>query len=185
MIEAAVAAVTAGNVIGLPTDTVYGLGADPLNEEAVAKLFNLKGRPANKPVGVLVSTPEQACQLGKLEGRALELAEEHWPGALTLVVRQKAAFPDRVGDSKSGTIGVRVPDHEAALAILEATGPLAVTSANRTDGPESNSDAEAREMFGDGVSLYVEGTSSRGAASTVVDAATGDLRVIRMGPVTL
>ena len=183
MIEEALAAILEGQVVGLPTDTVYGIGADPFNVEAVARLFALKGRPEHKPVGLLVATVEQAAEIGRMSGEAASLAERHWPGALTLVVTPKVVMADWVGDRQRRTIGIRVPDHESARALLELSGPLAVTSANESGGKEAMSDREARGVFGRSVAVYIEGQAPGGEASTVVDATGAGLTVIREGPV--
>lgn len=185
MIQAALAAVLDGQVVGFPTDTVYGVGVDPFDLDAVERLFELKGRPANKPVGVLVASPEQAAELGEIGGAAASLAREHWPGALTLIVAPKVVLSDWVGDRQRRTVGIRVPDHPLALELLELTGPLAVTSANESGGREAMNDREARDVFGDRVAVYVEGTAPGGQASTVVDATGVELTVLRQGPVTL
>lgn len=184
-LEEAVAAVRDREVIGLPTDTVYGIGADPLSEEAVARLYELKGRPDNKPVGLLVASVDQAMSIGMLDGLAAELAAAHWPGALTLVVTPKVILADWVGDSQRRTVGLRVPDHPVTLELLTSTGPLAVTSANVSGGAESMTDDEARAVFGDRVKVYVEGRSPGGQASTVVDVTGRDLVVLRRGPIEL
>jgi tRNA threonylcarbamoyl adenosine modification protein (Sua5/YciO/YrdC/YwlC family) len=185
VIEDAVAAILDGEVVGLPTDTVYGIGADPFNVDAVARLFELKGRPEHKPIGVLVATLDQAQEIGVIEGTAAELAARHWPGALTLVVTPKVVMADWVGDQQLRTLGLRVPDHDVARELLEVSGPLAVTSANESGGRETMSDREAREVFGARVAVYVEGTAPGGEASTVVDATGSDLTVIREGPVRI
>lgn len=185
MIEAAVEAIRAGQVVGLPTDTVYGVGVDPLNEDAVTRLFELKGRPELKPVGLLAASLEQASMVAEIEDVAADLAAEHWPGALTLIVRPKVILADWVGDSQRETVGIRVPDHPVARELLVATGPLSVTSANRSGEPEVLSDTEAREIFGDEVAVYLAGRSPGGQASTVVDVIDGHIMVLREGPVAL
>lgn len=185
MIEEAVAAVRAGQVVGLPTDTVYGIGVDPFEADAVSRLFELKGRPEHKPVGLLVATVAQAGEIGEIESRSAELAAKHWPGALTLVVTPKVVLADWVGDQQRKTVGLRVPDHALAREFLALTGPLAVTSANVSGGEESMSDEDAREVFGDGVAVYLEGTAPGGEASTVVDATGAVPTVIRQGPVRI
>lgn len=183
MIEEAVVAVGEGLVVGLPTDTVYGIGADPLSTEAVGRLFELKGRPPHKPVGLLLAGIEDAMEVAVIGETAGALAAEHWPGALTLVVRPRVILADWVGDTQAETVGVRVPDHPVALGLLSRAGPLAVTSANRSGEPDSTSAAEARAVFGDEVAVYLEGTSPGGVPSTVVDATGPELRVLRPGPV--
>lgn len=184
-LEAAVAAVREGQVVGLPTDTVYGIGVDPLNEAAVGLLYELKGRPQGKPVGLLVASLNQAIAIGEIEGVARLLASQHWPGPLTLVVQPKVILSSWVGDSQTRSIGVRVPDHQVALDLLEVVGPLAVTSANRSGLPEAVDDREAESVFGDSVATYLRGSSPGGEASTVVDATGGSLTVLREGPIGL
>lgn len=183
MIEDAVAAIVAGEVVGTPTDTVYGIGADPFSTEAVARLFELKGRPPNKPVGLLAATLEDALSVGDITGRAAELAAEHWPGGLTLVVRPKVILADWVGDAQAETVGIRVPDHRVAGELLAEAGPLAVTSANRSGEDDAKTADEARAVFGSEVAVYLEGESPGGVPSTVVDATGPELRILRPGPV--
>lgn len=183
MIASALAAVLAGDIVGLPTDTVYGVGVDPTDPDAVGRLYEIKGRPRDKPVGVLVATLEQAGEIAELGDRGRELAARNWPGALTLVVEPTVVLADWVGDHQRGTLGIRVPDHSVALELLTHTGPLAVTSANESGGREAMSDIEAREVFGDRVAVYLEGTAPGGQPSTVVDVTGGRLSVIRQGPV--
>lgn len=185
MIHLAVEAVQQGQIVGLPTDTVYGIGVDPFNFDAVARLFELKGRPADKPVGVLVATLEQARDVGEIEAHAAVLAKRHWPGPLTLVVAPKVVLADWVGDQMLRTVGVRVPNHPTAIELLTSTGPLAVTSANRSGGSEATTDEEARAVFGVEVSVYLPGVAPGGEASTVVDATGAQLTVLRRGPVTI
>jgi L-threonylcarbamoyladenylate synthase len=185
VIEDAVAAIRAGEVVGLPTDTVYGIGVDPLETTAVMRLFELKGRPEHKPVGLLVATIDQADEIGEIGEDAAMLAERHWPGALTLVVTPKVVLADWVGDRQLKTVGVRIPDHPVARELLEEAGPLAVTSANVSGGAEAQTDREAREIFGDRVAVYLEGVSPGGEASTVVDVTGAEPVVLRQGPVRI
>lgn len=168
----------------MPTDTVYGLGVDPHNETAVTRLYELKGRPESRPIGILVGSVEQAAVIGDMSDAAIALASEHWPGALTLVVTTRVVLPDWVGDRHKRTVGLRMPDHPLALELLRATGPLSVTSANRTGEPDTTSDAEARMIFGDEVH-YVPGVSPGGQPSTVVDLTGVRPVVLRDGPVDI
>ncbi len=183
-IATAVEVIRAGGIVGMPTDTVYGIGVDPGNDDAVAQLFEVKGRPAARPVGLLVASLEQARTMGLIEGEALELARRHWPGALTLVVRPLVILADWVGDRQADTVGIRMPDHSVAIELLEATGPISVTSANRSGFPEATDEAGARAIFGDRVH-YVAGSSPGGEPSTVVDVTGTRPVVLRQGPVTL
>ena len=184
-LERAIAAIRNGEIVGLPTDTVYGIGADPMSENAVAGLFELKGRPVNRPVGLLVASLEQAGAIGEIDGVAAALAVEHWPGALTLVVVPRVILADWVGDAQRRTVGLRVPDHPITLELLTEVGPLAVTSANLSGGSESLSDEDARAVFGDRVPVYVVGRSPGGESSTVVDVTGDKIVVLRQGPVPI
>ncbi len=179
----AVAAIYRGEIVGLPTDTVYGVAIDPFDELAVSRLYELKGRPAAKPIGVLVASAEQAASLAVIEGTARELADRHWPGALTLVVTPRVVFSTWVGDQYARTIGIRVPDFETTLAFLRLTGPLAVTSANLSGGPETYDAEGARAVLGDRVAVYIDGSCPGGVASTVVDATGSDLVILRQGAI--
>ncbi|CAN5895826.1 L-threonylcarbamoyladenylate synthase [soil metagenome] len=182
-VESAAAAIANGLVVGVPTDTVYGLAVDPWNEDSVEALFTMKGRPRDKPVGLLAANLGEVMEIAHL-GPALSLAERHWPGALSVVVRPRVVIPDWVGDRALGTVAVRVPDHDVLRELLARTGPLAVTSANRSGEPEAADDVEARQVFGSSVAVYVPGRGRGGVASTVVDATGGILTTIRPGPVS-
>lgn len=185
MIARAIEAIRAGQIVGLPTDTVYGVGVDPLNEEAVGLLFDVKGRPEHKPIGLLAASLQQAAVVGEIHGFAEELARRHWPGALTLIVRPKVILADWVGDTQTRTVGIRVPDHPVATELLLVTGPLSVTSANRSGEPETMSHEEAERVFGDGVAVYLPGRAPGGQASTVVDVSGAEAKVLRDGPVPI
>jgi tRNA threonylcarbamoyl adenosine modification protein (Sua5/YciO/YrdC/YwlC family) len=185
LIATAVDLLRRGRVVGMPTDTVYGLAADPTSREGVARLYEIKGRPADKPIALLVASVEQAETLVEVSGWAADLGRRHWPGPLTLVLPMSRPLPRWVGDPEKRTVGVRVPDHPMARELLEAAGPLAVTSANPSGEPPALDHHTARRMFGNLVDLYIEGTCPGGTASTVVDA-TGDRpRILRRGPVDI
>ncbi|MEX1038914.1 MAG: L-threonylcarbamoyladenylate synthase [Acidimicrobiia bacterium] len=174
-----------GEIVGVPTDTVYGLAIDPFNETAVSRLYELKDRPAGKPIGLLVASTEQADTVAVIDGAARDLAERYWPGALTLVVSPRIVLSTWVGDEQTRTVGVRVPDHETTLGLLRETGPLAVTSANLSGGPETHDHKEARGVLGDRVSVYIEGSCPGGVASTVVDATGPELVILRQGALAI
>ena len=129
-LERALAALRVGQVVGVPTDTVYGIAADPRSAEAIASLFQIKDRDAQKHIGLLVADTASALEMIELPEYALRWAEEHWPGPLNLVGRPKVEV--LVGSADA--LAVRVPDHPTALALLAAYGPLAVTSANMSGG---------------------------------------------------
>lgn len=182
-LDEAVAALADGKIVGVPTDTVYGLAVDPWSEAAVESLYQLKGRPENKPIGLLAASAEQADEVGRVDVAGGLV--EHWPGALTLVVHTRVVVPNWVGNSAVGTVGIRVPDHPLLLELLTRTGPLAVTSANLSGEADTLDDRSAREVFGDRVAVYVPGVSPGAIPSTVVDVTEGDARVLRPGPVVI
>jgi L-threonylcarbamoyladenylate synthase len=185
-IEAAAAAALAGGLIVLPTDTVYGIGTRPDDPAATARLFEAKGRPRELELPVLVASREAAERIALFDDRAAALAQTHWPGALTIVLRR--ADSSRTWDlgGNPRTVGVRIPDHRLALAVLSRTGPLAVTSANRSGEATPGSCDDLVAIFGDAVKIYVcQPDAPSGVASTVVDL-TGDApRVLRQGNVAV
>ena len=184
-IERAAKLLREGKVVGIPTDTVYGVGADPLQPWAVSSLFELKGRELTKPIGILVADVEEARSLVQLPLYALEWSERYWPGPLTLVARPVSPLPVGVGDAERRTVGVRVPDHPVTLAVLEAFGSLAVTSANPAGGAETLDEVAAAASLGDLVPFYVPGHCPGTVASTVVDVTGGTARILRSGPLEL
>ena len=148
-VEAAALAVQQGEFIVLPTDTVYGVGADAFDPVAVRGLLAAKGRGRNMPPPVLVSSATTLDALAvRVPGYARALVEEFWPGPLTLVCHQQSSLQWDLGDTR-GTVAVRMPDHEVALAILDRTGPLAVSSANKTGMPAATDADQAEQMLGD------------------------------------
>ena len=179
------AALRRGDVIGMPTDTVYGIAAPIDDGAAIGRLFEIKARSLDKPIPVLVGSVDQARAIGELTPAARLAVESHWPGALTAIVPMTRPLPAGVGDHVAGTVGLRMPDHPDALAILRDGGPLAVTSANRS-GEEPAPDADAaRRALWDSVGVYVGGAGGGGTASTVVDFTASDPVVIRQGPIHL
>jgi tRNA threonylcarbamoyl adenosine modification protein (Sua5/YciO/YrdC/YwlC family) len=182
-IAEAAQAIAEGRIVGVPTDTVYGIAADPLSEEAVRSLFLAKDRPEVMPIPILVGDLDQAARIGVLDHAALTAGAVHWPGALTLVVPRAAGLPAWIGHPESGSVGIRVPDHPVTLALLEAAGPLAVTSANRSGYPPASDDGAAQGALGPAVAVYLEGGGAGGAASTVVDLTGPEPQVLRRGPV--
>lgn len=182
-LQRALRALTEGRIVGLPTDTVYGIGADPFRKEAVEALFEAKGRPGVKPIPILAADVEQVRQVALLDDRTARRASLHWPGGLTLVLHRKAGLPAWVGDTGRDSVGVRVPDHPVALALLASAGPLAVTSANRSGEEPAADERSARAALGDHVAVYLRGRGSGGPASTVVDLTGPEARVLRAGAV--
>jgi len=182
-VDLAVEAIRRGEIVGVPTDTLYGLAVDPFREASLEDIFAMKGRPAEKPLALLVASTEQAITIAMFTDHALDLADQHWPGALTLVLSRLATAPEWLGDGARRTVGVRCPDHPAALELLEACGPLAVTSANLSGGPSALDDVEARALFGDTVAVYLKGSAPGGAASTIIDLTEEQPLTLREGPV--
>jgi tRNA threonylcarbamoyl adenosine modification protein (Sua5/YciO/YrdC/YwlC family) len=180
----AVAAVRSGRLTVFPTDTVYGIGTVPYDATATARLFDAKDRPRDLTLPVLTPTLEAAREVARFDDRAERLAGALWPGALTLVLPRTDASTgwDLGGDGE--TIGVRVPSHPLALAVLAAAGPLATTSANRSGEPPAVTCDELHAVFGDDVAVYLcQEQPLSGAASTVVDLTHRDVRVLRAGGV--
>jgi L-threonylcarbamoyladenylate synthase len=185
-LTAATAAVLSGELVVLPTDTVYGIGADAFSAAAVTRLLAAKGRGREMPPPVLVGSIRAATALvDELGPYGQELIDEFWPGGLTIVCRAARTLSWDLGDTK-GTVAVRMPEDPIALDLLRETGPMAVSSANLTGSPAASAAAEAREQFGDAVSVYLDGgPSAAGLASTIVDL-TGDApRMLRQGSISI
>lgn len=184
-IDEAVHALARGGLVVLPTDTVYGVGADAFAPPAVAALLAAKGRGRQMPPPVLVPdvrTVDGLCVDVTDDVRAL--LDACWPGGLTVICRSQPSLAWDLGETR-GTVAVRMPDHPAALALLRRTGPLAVSSANRTGEPAALTAQEAERQLGDAVQVYLDGGPALGGiASTIVDATDG-LRVVRAGAIPL
>lgn len=180
----AAAAALAGRLIVFPTDTVYGIGTRPDDPAATAALFEAKGRPRDLSIAVLVPSVASAREVAAFDARAEALAALFWPGPLTLVRPRTGASRGWGLGGDARTIGVRVPHHPLALAVLAITGPLAVSSANRTGEPTpSDCDGLAR-AFGARVAVYLcQDQPLEGAASTVVELTDGELRILRTGSI--
>ena len=183
-LDVAGSAVRRGDLVVLPTDTVYGLGTDAFSPDAVAKLLATKGRGRDMPVPVLVGSPRTLPGIAtNLSESAQSLVEAFWPGGLTLVCAVQPTLQWDLGETR-GTVAVRMPLHPVAIELLTATGPLAVSSANRSGLPPATTLDEAIEQFGDEVSVYLDGgPSGEPVPSTIVDV-TGDApRLLRSGAV--
>jgi len=182
----AVLAVQRGELVVLPTDTVYGIGADAFDAEAVRRLLAAKGRGREMPPPVLVSaaTTLDALAVG-VPAYARTLVDELWPGPLTLVCRQQSSLQWDLGDTR-GTVAVRMPDHAVALELLSRTGPLAVSSANRTGLAAATDADQAEEMLAESVTVILDDGPTPGAlASTIVDVTGERGRVLRLGALGL
>jgi len=185
-------AISRGDLIVMPTDTVYGIAADAFSPAAVAKLLAAKGRGRQSPPPVLVAGLTTVRALVSDVPPVIEdLVEAHWPGGLTIVLPAQPSLSWDLGDT-GGTVAVRMPAHRLALELLEETGPLAVSSANLTGQPAAVSIGEAQQMLGESVEVYLDdGPSATGIPSTIIDATgiahggTGYVRILRHGVVDL
>ncbi len=186
----AAAAVRSGQLIVIPTDTLYGIAADPHSSEAVRALLHAKGRGETMPPPVLAASTAEALSYAdwskvkkgaQLAAYSQAIADRYWPGPLTLIIPTSTAFGWEMG-IHGPTVAVRVPDDEVTRELLRATGPLAVTSANRTGEPPALSVEAARNYFGDRVRHYVDGGRAvAGVASTILDCSVWPVRVLREG----
>ncbi|MDQ1627287.1 MAG: L-threonylcarbamoyladenylate synthase [Actinomycetota bacterium] len=185
-LEYAVSAIQRGDLVVLPTDTVYGLGADAFNAEAVSKLLRAKGRGRDMPVPVLVGSPRVLEGIASnLSDVARLLVEGFWPGGLTLVARVQPSLQWDLGETH-GTVAVRMPLHPVAIELLQQTGPLAVSSANRSGSPPATTVDEAIESLGESVVAYLDGgPSGDPVPSTIVDVTGPVPRVLRTGDIPL
>lgn len=178
-ISAAGEALRRSDLVVLPTDTVYGVGADAFSPGAVAALLRSKGRGRDMPVPVLVGSWRTLDGLVFGVPEVVQnMVEAFWPGGLTIIVRHAPSLAWDLGDSR-GTVAVRMPAHPVALELLTETGPMAVSSANRTGQPPAVTAARAREQLGDDVAVYLDGgPCAEPVPSTIVDA-TGDRVAVR------
>lgn len=182
-IRAAADELRAGGLVVTPTDTVYGLAADAFARGATAKVFALKNRPRSLPLPVLVARPRTAWALASAVPRpAADLAAAFWPGPLTMIL--PAGELDFDLGNADGTIAVRMPAHADLIALLEATGPLAVTSANLSGEPTGSTIAEIEASFGDQVEVYLDGgPAPLASGSTIVDLTGSGVKIVREGPI--
>ncbi|MEV7806404.1 L-threonylcarbamoyladenylate synthase [Microbispora sp. NPDC088329] len=180
----ATASVRRGELVVLPTDTVYGIGTDAFTPSAVNALLEAKGRGRDIPVPVLVGTVRAANALVESLGTyGQDLVDSFWPGPLTLILRANRSLSWDLGDAK-GTVAVRMPLHQVALDLLKETGPMAVSSANRSGNPAPTTVAEAEEQLGDSVDVYLDGgPCGDSVPSTIVDLTTAVPRVLRKGAI--
>ena len=185
-ITAAIEAVRLGRLVVMPTDTVYGIGADAFDNEAVAELVAAKGRGRDMPVPVLIGSWQTLDGLvTSVPQRTRDLVEAFWPGGLTLVVEHAPSLAWDLGDAY-GTVAVRMPLHPVALDILTETGPMAVSSANLTGHPPAATAAEAQAQLGYRVDIYLEaGEGGAQVPSTIIDVTAEVPRVLRLGAIEL
>jgi tRNA threonylcarbamoyl adenosine modification protein (Sua5/YciO/YrdC/YwlC family) len=184
-IASAAGAVKNGRLVVLPTDTVYGVGADAFDGAAVAALLSAKGRGRDMPVPVLVGSWHTIDGLALTVPQATrDLIRAFWPGALSLVVRQAPSVQWDLGDAR-GTVMLRMPLHPVAIELLREVGPMAVSSANVSGHPPAIAASDARRQLGDLVDVYLDaGPSAQQAASTILDLTGSAPRILRSGPVS-
>jgi tRNA threonylcarbamoyl adenosine modification protein (Sua5/YciO/YrdC/YwlC family) len=181
----AISALKGGRLVVLPTDTVYGIGADAFDGTAVAALLAAKGRGRDMPVPVLVGSPRTLDGIATgLSLTARDLVEAFWPGGLTVVATVQPSLQWDLGDT-GGTVAVRMPLHPVAIELLRATGPMAVSSANRSGRPPAATAEQAEEQLGESVSIYLDsGATGAAVPSTIVDVTEAVPRLLRAGAVS-
>jgi len=179
--------IKAGHVLGMPTDTFYGLAADPFNLRAVERVYEIKSRSRHKPLSLLIEDVDQAENLARpLPEEFYKLARKFWPGPLTIIVQASSKLPLKV-TANSGNVALRVPSAKIPLAVVQAAGiPITATSANLSGATECTTAVQVRDQLQERISIIVDGgTSPREIASTIVDlsADDGNWRVIREGAI--
>lgn len=183
-VRAAADAVRAGRCVVLPTDTVYGIGCDAFNNDAVATLLATKRRGPDMPVPVLVGSWSTIQGLVReFSDTAKTLVEAFWPGGLSIVVPEAPSLPWNLGDTR-GTVLLRMPNQPLALKLLQETGPMAVSSANISGNPPAQTAAEAKAQFGDAIGVYLDGGEAEvGTPSTIIDISKPQPVILREGAI--
>ena len=178
-------AIGKGELVVVPTDTVYGLAADAFNAAAVQALLDAKGRGRQSPPPVLIPNVESLYALAEsVSDRALKLAEKFWPGPLTMILPAQPSLQWDLGETK-GTVALRVPNNKIVLALLAETGPLAVSSANLTGEPAALTAEGAHGYLREKVAVYLDGGPPEiGEVSTIIDLTGEKVRIVRAGAVT-
>lgn len=174
-----------GGLVAFPTDTVYGVGALVFNGKAVESIYVAKDRPIEKAIPVLIAEAEDMDKVATdIPDIARRIAARFWPGPLTCIIPKKPTLPESV--SATSTIGVRVPDHDVARALLRTTGPMAVTSANISGQASPSTADEVFAQLGGRISLIIDGGKTPGRVpSTLVDCTSDDIKILREGPISL
>jgi tRNA threonylcarbamoyl adenosine modification protein (Sua5/YciO/YrdC/YwlC family) len=178
--------IKAGHVLGMPTDTFYGLAADPFNLRAVERVYEIKSRSRHKPLSLLIESEEQAEMLARepMPDEFFELARKFWPGPLTIIVPAASRLPLKV-TANTGNVALRIPSANIPLAVIRAAGvPITATSANLSGASECTTATAVRDQLQDRIGIIVDGGASpRVVASTIVDLSEGGWRVLREGAV--
>jgi L-threonylcarbamoyladenylate synthase len=182
-LDKAIQTINSGGIVAFPTDTVYGIGTGAFDRMGIQKLFDSKKRDSNKAIAILIADFSQlALVCASPSNYATRLGEAFWPGALTLVVPRHPSIPDLI--SPLPTIGVRIPDHPFAQALIRACGPLAVTSANISGQPSPTNAQEVMLQMDGLVDLVIDGGPSKiGISSTVVDCTGPIYQILREGTI--
>ena len=181
----ATSAVRRGELIVLPTDTVYGIGADAFSASGIAALLAAKGRGRDMPVPVLVGAPTTLHGLvTQFPESGWDLVDAYWPGALTIVTRHQPSLQWDLGDAR-GTVAVRMPLHPVAIELLTEVGPMGVSSANRSGQPPATTASEAQDQLGTAVDVYLDGgPTADSVPSTIVDLTGEAPKLLREGALT-
>ncbi len=174
-----------GGLVAFPTDTVYGVGALAFDGKAIESIYAAKDRPIEKAIPILIADMEDMEKVGTdIPQTAYKLAARFWPGPLTCVIPKQPTLPEAV--SATSTVGVRVPDHEVARALLRAAGPMAVTSANISGAQSPSTAEEVHAQLNGRIPLIIDsGRTPGGVPSTVVDCSTSELKILREGPISI
>jgi len=187
MLNKAAELIKQGKIVVFPTETVYGIGTNGLDEQAVKRLYEIKQRPLNKPISLLVSNMEMVNQIAKdITEIEYKIMEKFFPGPLTIILKKKALVPDIVTAGQD-TVGVRMPRGEVAKKLVEIAGvPIAAPSANITGEPSGTNLQEIKKQFNGNVDYFIDGGNSElGLASTIVKVVDGKLQILRQGSITL
>ena len=183
-ITSALQVLLSGGLVAFPTDTVYGVGAIAFDERAVESIYAAKARPVEKAIPVLIGDTGDLSRVAEeIPEAAARLIARYWPGPLTVLVPKKPALPSVI--SATSTVGVRVPDHEVARALLRTAGPMAVTSANLSGQPSPVTAREVFEQLNGRIALILDGGKTPGGVpSTLVDCTGAEIQILREGPIS-
>ena len=175
-----------GLIIAYPTDTLYGLGVDALNTEAIESLYQLKRRSSHRPMSIMVPRNSWYNWVHDVPAYAEQLAKKYFPGPITMIMRAGSNLPDILTKTTNGTIGIRVPNHPLCLRLLDTfKQPIITTSANLSNKPSAKTPEEIRDYFGDDIAMILEGDEEpSGVASTVIDVSDDEPVVIREGAIS-
>ncbi|WNY25829.1 L-threonylcarbamoyladenylate synthase [Methanolapillus millepedarum] len=186
VIEHAAAALMSGQVIAFPTDTVYGLGASVFDAKAVEKIYQIKERPSEKPLSVLIGSADDMKQIAAdVPAVALLLAEKFWPGPLTIILNKNSKIPDNVTCGKK-TVGLRVPNHPVALSLIQKTGPLACPSANLSGKKDPKSAADVLADLDGKIDILIDGGETKiQISSTIIDLTENPPKILRQGGLSI